>query len=227
MLDLEYMDSRQMNKTSRTIIFTSLAFLLLLIVIARFSQSKTSSGTISQRRTPLSKKEQNTQQNASISTVKQSRPAEAHALLKDALESLKTLPDAKTARQSFSDLRRKLSAMATNEAIAAIRQLLDSKTDGSTHLGFKVGKDGLLNEAPTLRTFLLDELGRLDPLAAEEYAKIMLSNADSADEWAVALRNLARGDRSADGRSLVEQKMAELLRNDAWQQNPSVGYLEA
>jgi hypothetical protein len=50
---------------------------------------------------------------------------------------------------------------------------------------------------------------------------------DSADEWAVALRNLARGDTSADGRALLEQKTTQLLQYEPWQQNPSVGYLEA
>ena len=74
---------------------------------------------------------------------------------------------------------------------------------------------------------MLDELGRIDPAAAAEYAKTVLASADSADEWAVALRSLALGDSSADGRTLLEQKMNELLQNKTWQQNPSAGYLEA
>jgi hypothetical protein len=41
------------------------------------------------------------------------------------------------------------------------------------------------------------------------------------------LRSLARGDTSAEGRALLEQKTGELLRYDAWQQNPTSGYLEA
>ena len=70
-------------------------------------------------------------------------------------------------------------------------------------------------------------MGRIDPMAAAEYAKTVLASPDSADEWAIALRNLALGDSSADGRALLGQKMNELLQNPAWQQNPSVGYLEA
>ena len=50
---------------------------------------------------------------------------------------------------------------------------------------------------------------------------------DSPDEWAVALRNLASGDSSPDGRALLEQKTIAMLQYQPWQQNPSVGYLEA
>jgi hypothetical protein len=50
---------------------------------------------------------------------------------------------------------------------------------------------------------------------------------DSPDEWAVALRNLAWGDPSAEGRALLEQKTTEMLQYGPWQQNPSVGFLEA
>jgi hypothetical protein len=141
--------------------------------------------------------------------------------------SLQTMPDAANARKLLAELRAKLSAMPANEAVAAIKQFLDSKVDASTHLGFKVAKNGLLDDAPTLRTFLLDELARIDPAAAADYSKIILAGKDSPDEWAVALRNLARGDTSADGRALLEQKTGEMLQYQPWQQNPSVGFLEA
>src|SRR5206468_3974534 len=73
----------------------------------------------------------------------------------------------------------------------------------------------------------LDQLARLDPVAAAAYARVVLANMDSPDEWAVALRDLARGDNSAEGRTFLEQKTGDLLRCEAWQQNTSVGYLEA
>jgi hypothetical protein len=112
-------------------------------------------------------------------------------------------------------------------AAAAIRKFLDSKADASTRLGFKVAGNGLLDEAPTLRTFLLDELGRVDPAAAADCAKVILSSMDSPDEWAVALRDLASGDAGPDGRALLEQKTMQMLQYPPWQQNPSVGFLEA
>jgi hypothetical protein len=114
-----------------------------------------------------------------------------------------------------------------NEAVAGIRQFLDSKADASTHLGFKIGDHGLLDEAPTLRTFLLDELSRIDPASAADYSKVILAGKDSPDEWAVALRNLARGDDSDSGRQLLAQKTSEMLQYEPWQKNPSVGFLEA
>lgn len=147
--------------------------------------------------------------------------------LNKAYENLRTAPDAETARLLLAELRAALSAMPKNEAVAAIRQFLDSKADADTHLGFKIGKNGLLDESPTLRTFLLDELARLDSAAAADYAEIILTSKDSPDEWAVALRNLAWGDNSADGHALLEQKTEEMLQYEPWQQNPSVGFLEA
>lgn len=124
-------------------------------------------------------------------------------------------------------LRNALSSGSTNEISAAIRKLLDAKTDAVTGLGFKLGGGGALLEAPTLRTWLLEELAKLDPAAAAAYALTILNSSASPDEWALALRNLARGDTGAEARALLEAKTNELLRNESWQRDPSVGYLEA
>jgi hypothetical protein len=154
-------------------------------------------------------------------------PAGLEERLRSLSTELRVAHDAGTQRQRLAELRQALSAVPTNECAAAIRRMLDSKADAPTSQGFRIGGQGLLDEAPTLRTFLLDYLGRLDPAAAAAYARVILSSMDSPDEWAVALRNLARGDTSAEGRRLLEQKMGDLLRYEPWQQNPSVGYLEA
>ena len=90
-----------------------------------------------------------------------------------------------------------------------------------------MGRNGLLDEAPTLRTFLLDELLRLDAATAADYAKKVLARINSQDEFALALRSLARGDSSFEARALLEDKMRDLLQQQTWQENPSVGYLEA
>ena len=117
--------------------------------------------------------------------------------------------------------------MPKSAGVTAIRQFLDSKSDAATHLGFKLASNGQLDEAPTLRTFLLDELERIDPAAAADEARVILAGMDSADEWAVALRSLALGDTSDAGRQLLEQKTSEMLQYAPWQENPSAGYLEA
>jgi hypothetical protein len=128
---------------------------------------------------------------------------------------------------ALAQLRGALTSGGTNEVSAAIRRLLDAKTDAPTGQGFKIGGSGALLEAPTLRTLLLDQLAALDPVAAAAYARTVLSSSTSPDEWAIALRNLARGDTSAAARALLEAKTAELLGNQAWQREASVGYLEA
>lgn len=130
-------------------------------------------------------------------------------------------------QEQMARLRQALAAAPAQEAVSAIRRFLDSKADAPTGQGFKLDGKGWLTTAPTLRTFLLDYLGRVDPAAAAAYARIILSQKDSPEEWAVALRNLAVGDTSASARALLEEKTAELLRCEPWQQEPSVGYLEA
>jgi hypothetical protein len=163
---------------------------------------------------------------AAITNAPAPAPVVANPLQK-LFDAVKAAPDAKTARQALAELRAALAGMPTNAAVAVVRQYLDSKADASTHLGFKVGGNGTLDDAPTLRTFLLDELGRLDPGAAADYSKVILDSKDSPDEWAVALRNLANGDFSDDGKNLLQQKASELLHYEPWQGDPSVGYLEA
>jgi hypothetical protein len=154
-------------------------------------------------------------------------PPAATVLLQDEITALNSASDGAAARRLLAKLRGDLTAMPTNAAVAKIREFLDSKADAPTHLGFKVSGDGFLIDAPTLRTFLLDELGRLDPAAAADYSKTILASMDSPDEWALALRNLARGDTSDAGRSLLEEKTGELIQYAPWQQNPTVGFLEA
>jgi hypothetical protein len=149
------------------------------------------------------------------------------AALQAACDALRSASSAAITRQQLAALRQSLAAMPVKEAVAALKQFLDAKSDAPTHLGFKLASNGVLDEAPTLRTFLLDELARLDPAAAAEYAKIILAGMDSPDEWALALRNLALGDATADGRALLQQKTAQMLQYAPWQQNPSTGYLEA
>jgi hypothetical protein len=149
------------------------------------------------------------------------------ARLRAAAADLANASDAAKQKQALALLRQALASSSTSEASAAIRRFLDSKADAITHQGFKIGAKGFLNEAPTLRTFLLDYLGQIDPAAAAEYARVILNSKDSPDEWAVALRNLATGDPSAEGRALLQQKASEMLQYGPWQQNSSTGYLEA
>ena len=157
-------------------------------------------------------------------------PAQVQSLddrLRAGLAGLSVATDAEARRKALAQIRAELSSASSNQAAAVIRRFLDDKADATTGQGFRLGGGGLLEEAPTFRVFLLDYLQRVDPAAAADCARSILSSTDSSDEWAVALRNLAAGDSSAAGRALLEQKAGELLRNEAWQQDPSAGYLEA
>lgn len=129
--------------------------------------------------------------------------------------------------ETLAAARTALLAADPRAASAAIRKFLDSKANAPTGQAFKVAAGGHLDSAPTLRVAMLDLLAQVDPAAAAAYARQILASPDSPDEWAVALRNLAQGDSLAEARAFLEQKTGELLRNASWQQDPSVGYLEA
>jgi hypothetical protein len=200
-------------------VFGAVAILLLFI-------KRLPLGQIQSAPDRLSAETPSTNTNPSVAAIS-ATVSPAAKLLKQTYDILREAPDTKNTRQQLAALRVALTAMPANEAVAHIRQFLDSKADALTQLGFKIGDHGLLVEAPTLRTFLLDELARIDPASAADYAKVILASKDSPDEWAVALRNLARGDDSAGGRQLLEQKIGEMVQYAPWQQNPSVGFLEA
>jgi len=140
---------------------------------------------------------------------------------------LQTAQDVEEKRRQLAALRQILSSPKTNEVSEGIRSFLQSKADAATGQAFRIRDRGTLSEAPTLRVFLLDYLGQIDPAAAAAYARTILTRFDSADEWAVALRNLAAGDSGADARDLLQRKVSDLFAYDPWQKNPSVGYLEA
>ena len=154
-------------------------------------------------------------------------PVASSSILLTLRNLLDYAPDANRTEQLLSGLRRSLAKMEMRAAVSGIRQFLDSKADAPTFLGFKVGAGGFLGAAPTMRTFLLDYWGQIDPVSAADYARTVLASMDSPDEWAVALRNLARGDLSEDGRALLTQKVRQMLQVAAWQRDPTVGFLEA
>ncbi len=128
---------------------------------------------------------------------------------------------------ALASLRLYLSSLPPEIASAKIREFLDSGRDVPTRLGFKLGPNGLLAEAPSLRVFLLDYLAQVDRSAAGKYAETILANANSPDEWAVALRNYAWANPSAETTDYLRQKVGQLILDQSWQKTPSVGYLEA
>lgn len=139
-------------------------------------------------------------------------------------------PTNRNKKQALAALHDALAQADPRVAIASIRQFLASGQDASTGLRFKLGDDHVLDEAPTMRTFLMDQLGTISRDAgttdAAEIARATLETKDSADEWAVAMRNLAWADPDGS-RSLLAAKARELIEYPPWQAAPTGGYLEA
>jgi hypothetical protein len=131
------------------------------------------------------------------------------------------------AREVLQDLCRQLNGLPATERVGVIRGFLEAKQDAPTGLGFVVQSDGKLAEAPSLRVFLLDLLAQIDPAAAAAYAEKVLGTMNSADEWAVALRNVAAVRSTTEARDFLSGKMAALLGNESWRREASTGYLEA
>jgi hypothetical protein len=135
--------------------------------------------------------------------------------------------DRAEAGRLLGELRAWLEGLPAAAAVGAIEGFLATGDDAALPFEFELGADGFLSTPPTLRVALLDWLGRLDPRAAAEFGRRILAAPTTADEWAIALRNVARGAAGAESAGYLRAKTEELIGNLAWQQQPSVGYLNA
>jgi hypothetical protein len=149
------------------------------------------------------------------------------AAVTDTQRNLSTSRDAAANQRQLDELRRVLATAPPASASAALREFLEAKADAPTGLAFKVGADGFLTDHPTLRVFLLDQLAQIDPAGAAAYAKAILQSSGSPDEWAVALRTVAKADASPEGHEFLSERLHALLTHEAWVREPSVGFLEA
>lgn len=138
-------------------------------------------------------------------------------------EALKKKP----APSFISELQAYLNAQSVADGARLIRELLESGIDAVTSQSFKIGPGGNLSVAPTLRVWLLDQFGRLSAVEAAAYSQRIYEKSTSADEWALALRNDWRVAVQAGRISEVRVRVLELLGNQNWAENPSIGFLEA
>lgn len=135
-------------------------------------------------------------------------------------------------RGILSGLLDRLDTGQPGDSVSAIESYLRSGRDAPTGLDFIVSMDGgTLEEAHTLRCWLLDLLGRIDPVAAASGAKEMLTSRQCLDggESALAMRNLAWGagqPMPAGDRRIFERAAREHLANAEWASRPDAGYLE-
>ena len=160
---------------------------------------------------------------------KQRGPANLNTgqLLRTALADVMSTADLAGRTERLGELRRLLEAMPADERRRWLTEFLDSRRDADLGGQFGVGPAGDLTTSPSLRVWLLNEITRLDPAGAAALGRQVLAGMDSPDEWAVALRAVALGDASADGRTLLKAKTLALLGHAPWQEQPTSGYLHA
>lgn len=126
-------------------------------------------------------------------------------------------------------LRRMLLAADPHEAMTAMLSFLSTGQDARTGETFGIQKGGGLAGAPTFRVMLLDLLGRIARDSGSDealkYSRALLARQTSADEWAIALRNVAWS--APEDRTYLATKMREMLAYQPWRQQPGAGFLEA
>ena len=145
------------------------------------------------------------------------------------IDQLLALLESGTATESdLESLKRTLLAADPALATAAIRDFLATGRDARTGLDFALRPGGDI-AAPTLRVLLMDVLGRIAKRdgtdAAAKLARETLEKRDSADEWAIALRNVAWHEPAAT--AYLAAKAREMLAFAPWRAAPTSGMLEA
>ncbi|MGJ8726417.1 MAG: hypothetical protein ACSHYB_17855 [Roseibacillus sp.] len=179
----------------------------------------------------LSRKEstpdsQPNQPNALPSSPATPHPSQSHlSEAKQLCSNLAQSSDPQSAQKLLTELRQTLEQLSPEEAATFVEDYLATGDDAELPLTFEVEKDGQLKSAASLRTALLDHLGKINPEAAAQLSREILSTPTTADEWALALRNVARVEE--DSRDFLREKTEALIQNPDWQQNPSAGYLNA
>lgn len=125
------------------------------------------------------------------------------------------------------ELRGELRRVGPEEAGRWLSDEWQSGRDRETGGELVPGAGGVLVDWPSYRSFLLDEMLAADAGLAQRVAREVLgSEAAGADEWVVALRNLAlRADGDGD-RDLLQRGCRGLLVRADWQRDPGRGYLE-
>ncbi len=148
------------------------------------------------------------------------------ALIRSSLEAFRTNRDPARASAILRALRDGIHQAAEDETAASIVAFLNTGDDAPTELPFIVGPDGMMEVVPSVRLALLDLLPSLDPLAALEVARELMDQRTSADEYALALRNMAWNDLDGDLRNELSRRFMDLLKSP-WLDQPSAGFLEA
>ncbi len=143
------------------------------------------------------------------------------------VEAFSTHPTRDEALELISKLESSLATKPKADVVSALIALLAGGKDVPTGLQFVVGANGYLIEQPTIRTWALDYLTKLDLAAALSFGAKIYGEFKSPDEWALALRNDFRAGSAIDGGAALRQRVTELVSHSPWRESPSAGFLEA
>jgi len=151
--------------------------------------------------------------------------------LKAELQELKSRlaqkPDRETVLRLLREFMQKAFASNPDAAASALLEFLRTGEDLSTSLGFVVGEAGL-EEWPTLRAFLLDLLGKIDPEMASRYALDTVIPAKSSTvEYAVSLQILWNHGGAEKPTPELTQAWLGLLKKADWSARPDPAWLES
>jgi len=154
-------------------------------------------------------------------------PVSSPSPIDAALVALARKESKESRQRAVQELRDALLTMPAEKAVAEMLAFLATGRNESTGEVFKLGLNGMIDSSPSLRTLLLDLLGRLDARAAAKQAAQLLERPTTADEWAVGLRNYVWGTDPEEAQDFLRRKALELIQNPAWRSAPSGGYFEA
>lgn len=134
-------------------------------------------------------------------------------------------PDATDIRRKLLELRTAWAETDPHVLAETIALLLREGRDAPTGLRFRVGLHGMLEEWPSARVFLLDALAPADPDTAADLAREILATTGSPEEYALALRPLARAGLARAPDAELSGCFQTLLARNAWHQSP--GFAES
>jgi len=157
-------------------------------------------------------------------------PESIHARLRTTLGDLAEATPARRAELLHALSHAVRSSAAPDDWVAALRAELSSGRDLATGLSFTPGRHGLAT-ASSWRVFLLDHLGLLDPEQAAAYARQQVfTRLDSAEEWAVSLRNVLHSYppmAAGRGRTEISALLRQMMSYQPWRETGPEGLLES
>ncbi len=143
------------------------------------------------------------------------------------LQDLQSGLSHKDVRKRLGDLKAQVHDAPPDAAAASIIAELRTGEDAATGLAYAVGAEGVMEETPSYRTALLDLLGQTDPFLSADYARELMADTASADEYSMALRNLAWANFGGQLDNELRGYFSAMVARDDWRKNPTTGFLEA